>query len=94
MIAEEESWEVAVENKQRGEKVREDILQCIIGYIEKHGYPPSVREICKMTGLKSTSSVQGHLEKLRRDGKIETDAGFNAPRAIRIPGYKFVKAAE
>ena len=78
-------------SKERGEKVREDILQAIIGYIKEHGYPPSFREIGEMTGLKSTSSVQHHLEVLREEGKIETDAGFNAPRAIRIPGYKFVK---
>lgn len=80
--------------KERGEKVREDILQAIIGYIEEHGYPPTFREIGEMTGLKSTSSVQHHMEILFESGKIETDAGFNTPRAIRIPGYKFVKATE
>lgn len=78
-------------SKERGEKVREDILQAIIGYIEEHGYPPTFREIGEMTGLKSTSSVQHHMEILLEEGKIETDAGFNTPRAIRIPGYKFVK---
>lgn len=83
-----------MENKQRGGKVREDMLQVIIGYMEEHGYPPCVREIGKLTGLKSTASVQHHLEILREEGKIETDAGFNTPRAIRIPGYKFVKVAE
>lgn len=77
--------------KMRGEKVREDMLQAIIRYIEEHGYPPSFREIGEMTGLKSTSSVQHHMEILLEEGKIETDAGFNTPRAIRIPGYKFVK---
>lgn len=77
--------------KQRGEKIREDMLQAIIGYIEEHGYPPSFREIGEMTGLRSTSSVQHHMEILLEEGKIETDAGFNTPRAIRIPGYKFVK---
>lgn len=83
-----------MENKMRGEKVREYILQAIIGYIEEHGYPPCVREIGELTGLKSTSSVQHHLEVLRKEGKIETDAGFNVPRAIRIPGYKFVKVVD
>lgn len=36
------------------------IKMAIIEYIQKHGYPPTVREIAKMTGYKSTSSVQGH----------------------------------
>lgn len=26
-----------------------------------------------------------------RDGMIETDAGLGAPRAIRVPGMKFVE---
>lgn len=33
------------------------IKMAIIEYIQKHGYPPTVREIAKMTGYKSTSSV-------------------------------------
>ena len=79
--------------KEQGEQLRENMVRKIIEYIEIHGYPPTVREIGKMTGLKSTSSVQYHMEVLKKEGRIETDAGFNAPRAIRIPGYKFVKVA-
>ena len=30
------------------------------------GYPPSVREICAAVGLKSTSTVHGHLNKLEK----------------------------
>ena len=80
-------------NKIRGEEVREKMLQSIIGYMEKHGYSPSFREIREMTGIKSTSTIQTHMEKLLKEGKIETDAGFNTPRAIRVPGYKFTKVA-
>ena len=81
------------ELRERSEQLRENMLKKIIGYIEEHGYPPTVREIGQLTGLKSTSTVQHHLEVLRKEGKIETDAGFNAPRAIRIPGYRFAKVA-
>lgn len=34
------------------------------------GYPPSVREICDSVGLKSTSTVQSHLNKLEKLGYI------------------------
>lgn len=78
-------------NIEQGRKNREKILQAIIEYIEQHNYPPTVREIGKMVGLKSTSSVYAHLQRLLRSGKIETDAGLGVPRAIRIPGYKFQK---
>ena len=81
-------------NTEQGRQKREEILQVIINYIEQHGYPPTTREIGEMTGIRSTSSVHAHLQRLLREGKIETDAGFGVPRAIRIPGYKFQKVAE
>ena len=48
------------------------------------GLPPTVREICSATGLKSTSSVHAHLKTLERLGYITRDAGLN--RAIHIAG--------
>ena len=46
------------------------------------GYPPSVREICAAVGLKSTSTVHGHLNKLEKLGYIRRDP--TKPRAIEI----------
>ena len=46
--------------------------------------PPSVREICAATGLKSTSTVHAHLKALENLGYISRDAGLN--RAIHIEG--------
>lgn len=48
------------------------------------GLPPTVREICAATGLKSTSSVHAHLKTLEREGYISRDAGLN--RAIHLAG--------
>lgn len=81
-----------ITTKQHGEKTRERILAAIISYIEKHGYPPTVREISDIVGLKSTSSTQSHLKRMLIKGMIETDAPESSPRAIRVPGYKFTKA--
>lgn len=78
-------------SKQQGEETRTKILDSIVSYIKEHGYSPTVREICDMTGLKSTASVQNHLVRMLKDGTIETDCGIGASRAIRVPGYKFVK---
>lgn len=78
------------DTQKRGEAIREDILRGIIKYIEQHGYPPTVREIGEMVGLKSTSVVQAHINRLFDEGKLETDAGPGSPRAIRVPGYKFI----
>ncbi len=60
--------------------------QIILDYLKKEtiskGYPPSVREICEAVGLKSTSTVHGHLERLEKKGLIRRDP--TKPRAIEI----------
>ncbi|MBE6796963.1 MAG: repressor LexA [Ruminococcaceae bacterium] len=48
------------------------------------GLPPTVREICMATGIKSTSTVHAILSVLEDGGYIYRDAGCS--RAIRIEG--------
>ncbi len=48
--------------------------------------PPTVREICEETGLRSTSSVHAILKKLEELGLIERDA--NNSRSIQICGTR------
>lgn len=66
---------------------RGDTQARILAYIEKatlqKGYPPSVREICDATGLKSTSTVHGHLIRLEKKGLLYRDS--MKPRAISVP---------
>lgn len=47
-----------------------------------NGIPPSVREICEATNIKSTSTVHGILTVLEENGYISRDPKFS--RAIRI----------
>ena len=79
------------ESNAKGEENRKRIRAFIVSYITEHGYAPSVREIGQGVGLRSSSSVQVHLDKMVELGLLETDAPRGTPRAIRIPGYKFVK---
>ncbi len=62
----------------------------IVEYIQAHGYGPTLREIGTGVGIKSTNTVWNHLRKMFAAGILETDAQ-NAPRAIRVPGYEFVR---
>lgn len=52
--------------------------RAILDYIEKqakiNGYPPSVREIGKAVGLRSTATVHGYLEKLEQKGYIKKES--------------------
>ena len=50
--------------------------------IDDKGYPPSVREICLAVGLKSTSTVHAHLNRLEEEGYIRRDA--TKPRALEL----------
>ena len=44
------------------------ILNFVNEQVKEKGYPPSVREICKAVGFKSTSTVHAYLEKLKKSG--------------------------
>ena len=58
------------------------ILEFIKSQIIEKGYPPAVREICDAVGLKSTSTVHSHLNKLEKLGYIRKDP--TTPRAIEV----------
>ena len=51
---------------------------------EGEGLPPTVREICAATGIKSTSTVFAILGALENAGLIEREGGSS--RALRIAG--------
>ena len=71
---------------------RKEILAFIIQYMTDNGFAPSNRDIGDGVGLKSTSSIKRHLDKLEMDGKIKTKPG--QPRAISVAGYEFRKVEE
>lgn len=50
------------------------------------GVPPSIREICAATGIKSTSTVHSILRSLEQQGIIERDRRLT--RSIRLKGEK------
>lgn len=66
----------------KGEKQKE-VYRFLLSYTENKGYPPSVREICDAVDLRSTSSVQNHLQNLEKQGLIRRDP--TKPRALEIP---------
>ncbi len=61
---------------------RRQILQFIEEATEKNGYPPTVREIGKAVGLRSSSSVQFQLRTLAEGGYLRRDGSLT--RALRL----------
>jgi repressor LexA len=58
------------------------ILDVIRDWLDRFGYPPSVREIGEAVGLTSTSSVAHQLRALERKGYLRRDP--NRPRAVGV----------
>ncbi|NLA04346.1 MAG: transcriptional repressor LexA [Firmicutes bacterium] len=58
------------------------VLDFIRRSVEEHGYPPSVREICREMRFRSSSTAHRYLETLEDKGYIERTA--SRPRAIRV----------
>ena len=69
--------------RSRGDN-QQRILDFIKSEIQTKGYPPSVREIAQAVGLKSTSTVHGHLQRLEKRGLLHRDA--MKPRAMEVMG--------
>lgn len=58
------------------------ILDFVNRQVQEKGYPPSVREICKAVGFKSTSTVHAYLSTLEEEGLISKDP--TKTRALKV----------
>lgn len=63
-------------------KNQEIILREIINYMNREGIPPTIREISKLSGMKSTSSVHDNLVKIEGLGYISRKK--DCSRGIRV----------
>src|SRR5215470_2919077 len=63
---------------------QQQIWNFLIEYVDRHGYPPTVREIGEEVGLASPSTVHAHLANLERAGLLRRDP--TKPRALELIG--------
>ncbi len=63
---------------------QQEIWDFLIDYVDRHGYPPTVREIGEAVGLASPSTVHAHLANLERAGLLKRDP--TKPRALELVG--------
>ena len=70
-------------------KSQQLVYDYLCATMAERAVPPSVREICAATGLRSTSTVHSHLKSLETMGYITRDAGLN--RSIHIAGAAAAK---
>ena len=70
---------------------QQEIWDFLVGYVDRHGYPPTVREIGSAVGLASPSTVHAHLANLERAGLLRRDP--TKPRALELFGRRGEAAA-
>lgn len=83
-------------------KIERRILNYLVDYLKENTYQPSIREIGKRFGIKSTKTVSEHLQSLADKGFIERDAsrsrgvkilGMNlSPGVLNVPVYGRIAA--
>jgi len=61
---------------------QQEIWDFVVAYHDRHGYPPTVREIGAAVGLASPSTVHAHLANLEKVGLLRRDP--TKPRAIEL----------
>src|SRR5205807_7899715 len=63
---------------------QQEIWDFLVEYVDRHGYPPTVRESGESVGLASPSTVHAHLANLERAGLLKRDP--TKPRALELVG--------
>ena len=69
-------------NRMKNVDKQQELLKFIKSHLEKYGYPPTVREMCRAIKVTSTSTISYHLDKLEAAGIIRRNPNKN--RAIEV----------
>ncbi len=63
-------------------KRQKEVLDFLVGFLNKHGYSPSFEEIARSLRLTSLATVHKHITTLERKGFIRR--GYNQSRSIEV----------
>src|SRR3989338_9590670 len=61
---------------------QKQVLDFLVGFINRHGYSPSFEEIAAGLKLTSLATVHKHLQTLERKGVIRR--GYNQSRSVEV----------
>jgi repressor LexA len=63
-------------------KRQKEVLDFLVGFVNKHGYSPSFEEIAKSLKLTSLATVHKHITTLEKKGFVRR--GYNQSRSLEI----------
>ena len=81
---------------------QQTVIEAIRGWIRERGYPPTIRELGKLLGIKSLRGVTAHLDAIAKKGFLKREPrarsisllDFMAPfeHALRVPVVGRIRA--
>ncbi|MEW6718074.1 MAG: transcriptional repressor LexA [Chloroflexota bacterium] len=69
------------------------LLEVLERFLSQHGYPPSIREMGRQTGISSTSLINYYLDQLEEMNYIERDRKVSRGIRLTIPATDIVANA-
>ena len=60
------------------------MLNAIKEFYIKNGYPPTIRDLCRILNLKSTSSVAMYMDRLKERGEIIPTGKSYTVKGIKV----------
>jgi len=66
---------------------QQQVLDYIRRHLERHGYPPTLREIAAHLGVNGTLGVSKHLEALERKGHLRRHGGSSRGLSLASPPH-------
>ncbi len=82
-------YNITMTKEKLNEKLAE-VYKFTYDYIETHGFPPSVREICAKLNIKSTATAYTYIERLKEQGLLNKSP--QKKRAISVSGPRAFKS--
>ena len=61
------------------------VLKALTDYVAINKYPPTVRELCELTGITSTSVIHSKLKSLAENGYISMKKGLARGIMVKKP---------
>lgn len=78
----DEHWGISPVRTPEKEDLQEAIVTCIREYTAERGFAPTYKEIGEIVGIRSTSNVSYHLDRLVTSGRVTRVE--NLSRTLRV----------
>ncbi len=72
------------------QKKLEEVVRYIDRYCDENGFPPTVRDMCRDLGIKSTATAYSYVNRLREQGHL--NKADNKKRAVSVRSPSTVRA--